>query len=219
MQQSLTLILNLIVYLFLAFVVVFAIARASNERLQNKTLPKSPRNLRKSTTPKLERTLTKLKEVTVLEKPQPTTFSPVAIAQKTKETLDETLALPELLAYKTHPNSQIRQLVASGLGKMASEKQLRAEIQPAIAVLGQLSQDTEPTVRQAAAIALGEIKSEKVLPFLKRALRDFDSDVVKSASAALNQFKSYPVKTQPKKKACPKGKFKIQTKQLELSRI
>jgi hypothetical protein len=211
MQQSLTLILNLIVYLFLAFVVVFAIARASNERLQNKTLPKSPRNLRKSTTPKLERTLTKLKEATVLEKPQPTTFSPVAIAQKTKETLDETLALPELLAYKTHPNSQIRQLVASGLGKMAREKQLRAEIQPAITVLGQLSQDTEPTVRQAAAIALGEIKSEKVLPFLKRALRDFDSDVVKSASAALNQFKSYPVKTQPKKKPAPKGnsKFKL----------
>jgi HEAT repeat protein len=90
-------------------------------------------------------------------------------------------------------------LVASALGNIASAKKVRAETQQAISVLGQLSRDTDPSVRQTAAIALGKIKSEKVIPYLKQALRDFDSDVVKSASEALSQFKSYPVNSQPKK--------------------
>jgi HEAT repeat protein len=48
-------------------------------------------------------------------------------------------------------------------------------------------------VRLAAVEALGKIKSDKVIPLLQKALRDPDSNVVKSANHALNQVKFYRI--------------------------
>jgi len=68
---------------------------------------------------------------------------------------------------------------------------LRIDAQRAIETLGKLAQDYDREVRQTAVEALGMIKSEKVIPLLQKALRDTDSLVAKSASAALNKFKFY----------------------------
>ncbi|MCU0535751.1 MAG: HEAT repeat domain-containing protein [Hydrococcus sp. Prado102] len=138
-------------------------------------------------------------EKTVLKAPATSQSKPVNIQPPKQVSIpitvraSEQAELFELIDAKTHPDSQIRQSVAESLGKLVAEKRIKPQMQQTIAVLGQLCQDSDPKVRQAAAIALGESKSAKALPYLKRALRDFDSDVVKSASAAIAQFKNYPV--------------------------
>ncbi|MEW6491659.1 MAG: HEAT repeat domain-containing protein [Cyanobacteriota bacterium] len=102
-------------------------------------------------------------------------------------------AIPTITEYANHPDSRIRELVASALGSIATSQGIKAEIQRAIPLLGKLSRDSEPLVRQAAVEALGKIKSETVIPLLSLALRDCDSDVVKAASAAINNYKLYPM--------------------------
>ena len=86
---------------------------------------------------------------------------------------------------------EARKLAASALGNIAAANPLRIDGQRAIETLGKLAQDYAPEVRQTAVEALGMIKSEKVIPLLQKALRDTDSAVAKSASAALNKFKFY----------------------------
>ena len=107
-------------------------------------------------------------------------------------------AIPTLTEYANHPDNRIRELAASALGSIAASQGIKAEIQRAIPLLGKLSRDSEPLVRQAAIEALGKIKSETVIPLLSLALRDCNSDVVKAASAAINNYKFYPM-SQPKK--------------------
>lgn len=102
-------------------------------------------------------------------------------------------SIPKLTEYVNHPDSRIRELVASALGTIAASQGIKAEIQRAIPILGKLSRDSEALVRQSAVEALGKIKSETVIPLLSLALRDSDSHVVKVASAALNKFKFYPM--------------------------
>lgn len=114
-----------------------------------------------------------------------------------------------LTEYIYNPDSRIRASVACAFGKIAEANSLRAEIQRLIPILGNLSQDSEPSVRQSAITALGKIKSINVIPFLKIAQRDTDSDVVKSASAALTNFKGYSQLT-PKKRL-PKNARLIKT--------
>jgi ribosomal protein S16 len=99
--------------------------------------------------------------------------------------------IPLLISYIYYPDSHIRGLVASALGKIAAFQGVRVEVQRAIPILGKLSQDPESLVRQSAVTALGKIKSENVIPFLKVALRDSDSEVVKSASAAFDKLMFY----------------------------
>ena len=106
--------------------------------------------------------------------------------------------IPQLLGYAQHQNDRVREQLAIALGKIASTNGLRTEIQQAIPTLAKLSQDSNPQVRQDAVKALGEIKSEKVIPFLQRALRDSNYAVVRSATVALEKFKSYPVKQKAK---------------------
>ena len=101
--------------------------------------------------------------------------------------------IPQLTHYVYHCDSYIRQLIASALGKISADKKVDSEIQKAIETLGKLSQDSEALVRKVAVDALGSIKSEKVVPFLKQAMRDSDSSVVKSASSAMTYYKFYPV--------------------------
>ena len=101
-------------------------------------------------------------------------------------------SLPQLMGCVQSQDKETRKFAASALGKMAAANALRAEGQRAIETLGKLAQDIHPEVREAAVEALAMIKSEKVIPLLQKALRDIDSGVAKSASAALNKFKFYP---------------------------
>lgn len=101
-------------------------------------------------------------------------------------------SLPQLMGCVQSQDKETRKFAASALGKIAAANALRAEGQRAIETLGKLAQDIHPEVREAAVEALAMIKSEKVIPLLQKALRDTDSGVAKSASAALNKFKFYP---------------------------
>ncbi|MEG4506508.1 HEAT repeat domain-containing protein [Microcoleus sp. F6_B4] len=107
-------------------------------------------------------------------------------------------SLPQLMGCVQSQEKETRKFAASALGKMAAANALRSEGQRAIETLGKLAQDIHPEVREAAVEALAMIKSEKVIPLLQKALRDIDSGVAKSASAALNKFKFYP-RTPPAK--------------------
>ncbi|MGK7904641.1 MAG: HEAT repeat domain-containing protein [Hormoscilla sp.] len=97
----------------------------------------------------------------------------------------KTKSIGQLTRYTNHQNADVRRLVASGLGKIAASNSMRTEIERLIPTLGKLSQDPKPEVRQAAVEALGMIKSDKVLPFLQRALKDAVGNVRKSANASI----------------------------------
>ena len=101
--------------------------------------------------------------------------------------------IPKLTEYVNHSDSRIRELVASSLGNIAAIQSQKAEVQRAIHLLGKLSRSPEPSVRQSAVEALGKIKSESVIPYLKQALRDSSPNVVKLASTAISKFKFYPI--------------------------
>lgn len=106
----------------------------------------------------------------------------------------QTAYLPQVLQFYRHRDRQVRESVATATGQLVKSKLVSAEIQRAIPVLGTLSRDSDPAVRQAAIQSLGQIRSEQVVPFLEKALRDSDRNVVKSASAAMNRYKFYPSK-------------------------
>jgi HEAT repeats len=101
-------------------------------------------------------------------------------------------SVAQLMGCVQSQDTETRKFAASALGKMGAANALRTDGQRAIETLGKLAQDFNPEVREAAVEALAMIKSEKVIPLLQRALRDTDSGVAKSASAALNKFKFYP---------------------------
>jgi HEAT repeats len=101
-------------------------------------------------------------------------------------------SVAQLMGCVQSQDTETRKFAASALGKMGAANALRTDGQRAIETLGKLAQDFDPEVREAAVEALAMIKSEKVIPLLQRALRDTDSGVAKSASAALNKFKFYP---------------------------
>ena len=101
-------------------------------------------------------------------------------------------SVAQLMGCVQSQDKETRKFAASALGQMAAANALRAEGQRAIETLGKLAQDVYPEVREAAVEALAMFKSEKVIPLLQKSLRDTDSGVAKSASAALNKFKFYP---------------------------
>lgn len=111
-----------------------------------------------------------------------------------------TASLPELAAYSVQTDPHIRKLAATAIGQAVAGRQ-QPGTQQAIRTLDRLRQDTDPTVRQAAVEALSRIQSDKVIPLLRKSLRDSDLDVVQAASAAVNQFKFYPKKVQFKAKS------------------
>lgn len=135
---------------------------------------------------------------------------PVAEVQGTTEAkiaaiaaLNNASAVPQLNQYLYDTDSQIRALVADTLGEIAEGKNQGLVIEQVISSLGKLSRDADPTVRQSAVTALGKISSVNVIPLLKVAQRDTDSDVVKNASSALEKFKGYRAPQQ--KKPLPKN--------------
>ena len=102
------------------------------------------------------------------------------------------------MTHLQHPDSQVRQQIASSLGHLAATQGMTAEVKRAIPTLEKLSKDTNPQVRQQAIIALGNIKSDRVIPMLQKALRDVNPQVVCAASSALSKFKSYSIKPKVK---------------------
>jgi HEAT repeat protein len=113
--------------------------------------------------------------------------------------------LAALLAALHHPDPLMRCDAASGLAALADE--LRpAQLRPLLQALGSLSQDPAAQVRLASVKALAEICSPQVLPYLRQALRDTDSDVVKAASQALEPYRG--AKRQPPRSARPKQQRK-----------
>ena len=75
---------------------------------------------------------------------------------------------------------------------MTDGRPIDTETLQAVELLGELSLDLDATVRQAAVTAIGHIPSAEAIPYLERALRDSDSDVVGAASAAIARYKFYP---------------------------
>ena len=101
-------------------------------------------------------------------------------------------SVAQLMGCVQSQDIEVRKSAAFALGRMGAANALRSDGQRAIETLGKLAQDIQPEVREAAVQALATIKSEKVIPLLQKALRDTNSGVAKSASAALNKFKFYP---------------------------
>jgi hypothetical protein len=107
----------------------------------------------------------------------------------------------QILRSVYHPSSEIREIAAATLGEIAQRKQLRADQRQATAILGKLSQDPLPQVRQQAVRALGFIASEQCLPYLKHALRDTSPEVVQAAAIAVRNCKPKQGRGQKARKA------------------
>ncbi len=75
----------------------------------------------------------------------------------------------------------------------------------AIVSLGRLSRDPVLEVRLAAVEALSQVQSSSVIPYLKLAQKDVNSQVIKTASGALNYFKGYPSSSPQKTPHKPKN--------------
>ena len=88
-----------------------------------------------------------------------------------------------ILNYLTHSDPSIRMTVAKALGKLVRMKTITTQMRQAVLALGRLSRDPVVSVRLSAVEALGQIKSPIVIPFLKVAQKDVNSDVIKRASA------------------------------------
>ncbi|MEG4420048.1 HEAT repeat domain-containing protein [Microcoleus sp. LAD1_D5] len=130
---------------------------------------------------------------TDFSEPQPIDLHPPEVEQQLPIARQApSYSLPQLMGCVQSQDKETRKFAASALGKMAAANALRSEGQRAIETLGKLAHDIHPDVREAAVEALAMIKSDKVIPLLQKALRDIDSGVAKSASAALNKFKFYP---------------------------
>lgn len=133
---------------------------------------------------------------------QPTQFDRPAGVQlpQVSQPTPSYYSVAQLMGCVQSRNADDRKFAAVSLGRMAAANALRSDGQRAIETLGKLTQDGNSEVRLAAVEALGTIKSEKVIPLLQKALRDSNSAVAKSASAALNKFKFYPRTPDPKPK-------------------
>jgi len=104
----------------------------------------------------------------------------------------KTTIIPQVEAYVWDEDERVRAGVALTFGQLIAEKTVDDQVEQALQQLGNLSCDRAPLVRQCAVQSLGKIRSEAVIPFLTRALQDADLDVVASASAILNNYKTDP---------------------------
>jgi HEAT repeat protein len=121
--------------------------------------------------------------------------SPVARSLQEKlasiGTMGRLSGIAQLVRHADSPDTGIREQVAISLGQLTASRMIGADVQRAIPVLGRLSRDRSSAVRRAAIEALGQIRSEQVIPFLERSLRDTDRQVVKAASWAIAKFKFF----------------------------
>ncbi len=112
--------------------------------------------------------------------------------------------LQELKRLSMFPASEVREAATTAIHAITDANPGNPVAQQVVPVLGKLSQDPDPTVRCAAISALRDIPSYKVIPFMRRSLRDSDMRVVKAANDAMSRFKYYrgasSKPTKPKKK-------------------
>lgn len=104
----------------------------------------------------------------------------------------QTSRIPSLIDSIYHPNMEVRQGIAIALGQICGNQRVSVEIQRVIPALAKLSRDPQTGVRQASVTALGNIRSEKVIPHLRLALRDCNGEVVRIASTALRKLNLSP---------------------------
>jgi HEAT repeats/HEAT repeat len=105
--------------------------------------------------------------------------------------------IPQLLQYVNHHSPNVREDVAKALGQIAASHNMHNYESQVITVLEQFSRDRHLEVRYQAIVALGHIKSGRVIPALTSALRDPSSKLVKAASSALARLKYYALPTKP----------------------
>ncbi|MBE9009837.1 HEAT repeat domain-containing protein [Pseudanabaenaceae cyanobacterium LEGE 13415] len=94
-----------------------------------------------------------------------------------------------LMQYATHADSIVRGNAAIALGQIAHQNAVRDEVERSIPVLGKLTQDADLKVRLYAVQALGEIRSQRVLPYLQKALQSPSGSVMKAANRAFQNLK------------------------------
>ena len=99
--------------------------------------------------------------------------------------------LPELQRLSLFSSAEVRKAVAIAIGEIASAHSNVPAVRQTVPLLGRLSQDPDSTVRFAAAESLGSIQSSRVIPYVRRLLRDPDMAVVSVARTVMERFKYY----------------------------
>jgi HEAT repeats len=114
-----------------------------------------------------------------------------------KNTPNSPCNISQLIASVANADSTTRQQIAQHLGQLGKADQSRTDGRRVMATLIQLSRDAAAPVRQTAVQALGSLRSPKVIPHLKRALRDVNPAVVQAAHEAIAPFKLRVLPQQP----------------------
>jgi len=115
-----------------------------------------------------------------------------------------TTPLAELTTASYDDDPRVRQQVAATLSAamIAHPPQVRQQYLP---LLTRLSRDADPQVRCVTVEALGRLGSRRVIPWLRRALRDTNADVMQAAHAAISQFKGRPGMPKAQRRRLPKN--------------
>ncbi len=97
--------------------------------------------------------------------------------------------IPKLIQYRHHDDPLIRCYVVHAIGAIAAAHSVTAEVQAAIPILGEMTNDPELKVREMAFKALSRIQSPDVQPYLEKGLLSSSSSVKQLANAALQKLK------------------------------
>jgi hypothetical protein len=95
----------------------------------------------------------------------------------------------KLMQYSTHSDAIVRSHVATSLGQIVGSHPVRGDVERSIPVLGKMTNDSDLKVRLYAVQSLGMIRSEKVLPYLEKALLSPSGSVMQAANTALQNLK------------------------------
>ena len=125
---------------------------------------------------------------------------------------NQSTAIPQLSDYCNHPDPETRLSAVEELSKIAKNNEQKRIIPNLTQSLGKFSQDFDPNVRKSAITGLSHISSSQVIPWLKSAQRDSDSDIVKIASQALYRFKGQRQPQTNEVKPLPKNAKLIDSK-------
>jgi hypothetical protein len=134
----------------------------------------------------------KLATLTAQHRAELAALRPTAVAPGSTEA---PTAVIDPIQALSHPDPAYRRHAAQNFHELILTQPIRAAAEPWLADLACLSQDPEPSVRQAAIAAIADVKSDRVIPWIEQALRDPDPNVVQTAAAAINAFKTYTPQT------------------------
>jgi len=100
----------------------------------------------------------------------------------------QTTMIFQLRSYLQHDDADIRSQAAVAIAQIVSRTSPRQEVLATIPNLGGLIRDRVPAVRQAAVMALGEIRGQTAKIWLQQAIHDPDLKVSSAARQALARF-------------------------------